>query len=137
MKSQMRKVFIIGVKVQVQYGAIDWKQIVACTSVCQVCSGSHSSSRPVDTLPLPSVLCCAWLRAFREAAPFASSSVFTTACPSAAHMASASSRSCEREKNKVAIELLIEQIRQYINIDVNMINEHTQMSFLETCYCLL
>lgn len=66
-------------------------------AVCQVRSGSHSSSLPPVTLPLPLLLSFgAWLRALRAAVPSASSSFFTTLCPSAAHMASASSRSCGR-----------------------------------------
>lgn len=63
-------------------------------------SGPHSSSLPPVTLPLSRFFSfVTWLRALRleVAPPSFSSSVFTTLCPSAAHTASASSRSWGRD----------------------------------------
>lgn len=88
-------------------GMANWEYMYSrlVGSVYHVCSGSHSSSLPPVTLPLPRLLCFgAWLRAFRPAVPSASSlSFFTTLCPSAAHMASASSRSWGMKQKSTAV----------------------------------
>lgn len=83
-----------------QYGMGEMK-IKVQNQVFSAFSDSQSSSLPPVTMFLPLLLSLgAWFRALRPGlAPpsFSSSSFFKMLCPSAAHKASASSRSCSRD----------------------------------------